>query len=51
MALNEFIADALTVRDINAFLHTNYRVEDLQEWPEHYIDELKSAMAMLVKPT
>ena len=47
MALNPFIADALTVRTINAFLHTAYRIEDIEDWPDHRIEELESAIAML----
>ena len=47
MALPPFIADALIVQHFNAALGTNYRIEELQDWPDHQIEELQSAIAML----
>ena len=47
MALPPFIADAFIVQQFNTFLGTNYRVEELQDWPDYQIEELQSAIAML----
>lgn len=47
--IDEWIADALNVRTINAYLHTNYTVEDLQHWPEHRIEEMLATIDILTK--
>ena len=45
--IDEWIADALNVRRINAYLHTSYTVEDIQNWPEHRIEEMLTAIDIL----
>jgi len=42
-----FIADALLTRRINAYLHTAYRVEEIEQWPEHRIDQLLFTMGQI----
>jgi len=37
----------LNVRRINAYLHTSYTVEDIQNWPEHRIEEMLAAIDIL----
>lgn len=41
-----YIADALFVREVNAYFGTNYRIEEIADWPDHRIDQLRVTMSL-----